>query len=58
MVPSAIAHTSWKPNEAPAWAERHGLRPAAEDAFRAGLLLVDANGLRLGGQLAAPGKRG
>jgi nicotinamidase-related amidase len=27
--------------EAPAWAERHGLRPAAEDSFRLALLVVD-----------------
>jgi nicotinamidase-related amidase len=27
--------------EAPAWAEEHGLRPAAEDSFRLGLLVVD-----------------
>jgi nicotinamidase-related amidase len=27
--------------EAPAWAERHGVRPAAEDRFRVGLLAVD-----------------
>jgi nicotinamidase-related amidase len=27
--------------EAPAWAERHGLRPAADDAFRLCLLAVD-----------------
>ncbi|MGH2746003.1 MAG: isochorismatase [Thermoleophilaceae bacterium] len=27
--------------EASAWAERHGLRPAAEDEFRLGLLVVD-----------------
>jgi nicotinamidase-related amidase len=26
---------------APAWAEEHGIRPAAEDAFRVGLLAVD-----------------
>ena len=27
--------------EAPVWAQRHGLRPAAEDSFRLGLLAVD-----------------
>jgi nicotinamidase-related amidase len=27
--------------EAPAWAEEHGLRPAAEDSFRLGLIVVD-----------------
>jgi nicotinamidase-related amidase len=27
--------------EAPVWAERHGLRPASEDAFRLALLVVD-----------------
>jgi hypothetical protein len=28
-------------SEAPAWADRHGVRPAAEDRFRLGLLVVD-----------------
>jgi nicotinamidase-related amidase len=27
--------------EAPAWAEKHGLRPAVQDSFRLGLLVVD-----------------